>query len=98
MHVSTWGVRDLWGATLSQTPSWLLSDALTSDPIHRGRPSLSIGATRADKTGLEVNPGASGFPDVSWSGAKTQVSLHKVLLVLRSRVASCRCKVVFCFY
>lgn len=94
MHVSAMGVRDLSGAIVTQTPSRLLSDALASDPIRCGR---RLRAAQADKPGLEVTPAASGLPGKSCSSAKPQVSLQQVFLVLGSRVASCRLKLVLRF-
>lgn len=94
MHVSAMGVRDLSGAIVTQTPSRLLSDALASDPIRCGR---RLRAAQADKPGLEVTPAASGLPGESCSSAKPQVSLQQVFLVLGSRVASCRLKLVLRF-
>lgn len=88
------GVRDLSGAIVTQTPSRLLSDALASDPIRCGR---RLRAAQADKPGLEVTPAASGLPGKSCSSAKPQVSLQQVFLVLGSRVASCRLKLVLRF-
>lgn len=88
------GVRDLSGAIVTQTPGRLLSDALASDPIRCGR---RLGAAQADKPGLEVTPAASGLPGKSCSSAKPQVSLQQVFLVLGSRVASCRLKLVLRF-
>lgn len=100
MHVSTRGVHDLNGAIVTLTPSRLLSDALTSDPIHcwrEGGRGLSFRAAEADELRLEVTPEASGLPGRSRSSAEAQVSIQQVFLVLGSRVASYRCKLVLCF-
>jgi len=81
MHVSTWGLCDLLGFTVTLTLARLLSDGLTSDPILSGRWGVSIKAAEDDKRGLEEFPGDSGLHGESWTSAKAQVSFQQVLAV-----------------
>lgn len=88
--------HDLLGAIVTLLPVGSSQMPCPVTPFSVGR-ALASGQLVADKLGLEVTPGASGFPGESWSSAEAQVSLHKVFLVLGSRLTSKRYKLVVCF-